>query len=282
MQKNTAAQARYWIPEGCVTAEGLRADVRSIARRGFGAIELVAVNLFGTPMSDDARWGTARYYEAVRVVLDEASRLGLAVDIANGPGWPISVPQIEDADDPAALYELTYGVSEVEAESTAALVLPVRRSVRDEGTPRLVAACAYRVAGDKLLDEASYVDLFPYVAGDTIGWAPKTGTGSWAIFAFWGQPACHKVLDRFYVVDHLSRAGAEASVAWWEHELLPALGGQAAHLRSFFCDSLEYSVSMEWTRGFADTFEARHGYSVLAYLPVVGEPLTFPKNDVPG
>ena len=109
MQKNTAAQVRYWIPEGCVTEEGLRADVRSLARRGFGAIELVAVNFFGTPVPDDVRWGTPRYYEAVRTVLDEASRLGLAVDIANGPGWPISVPQIKDADDPAALYELAYG-----------------------------------------------------------------------------------------------------------------------------------------------------------------------------
>lgn len=145
MRENTAAQVRYWIPEGCVTEEGLRADVRSIARRGFGAIELVAVNFFGTPMPEDARWGTARYYEAVRTVLDEASKLGLAVDIANGPGWPISVPQIGDADDPAALYELTYGVAEVAAGVPAPLALPERRTVRDEGTPQLVAACAYRL-----------------------------------------------------------------------------------------------------------------------------------------
>ena len=282
MRKNTAAQVRYWIPEGCVTDEGLRADVRSLARRGFGAIELVAVNFFGTPMPDDARWGTPRYYEAVRTVLDEASSLGLAVDIANGPGWPISVPQISDADDPATLYELTYGVAEVKAGLYSSLVLPERRSIRDEGTSELVATCAYRIVGEKVLDESSYRDLQPHVMGDKIDWAPEEGTGTWAIFAFWGQPACHKVLHRFYVVDHLSRAGAEASVAWWEHELLPALGEQADHLRSFFCDSLEYAVAMEWTRDFAKAFEGRHGYSVLPYLPVVGEYGTYPKNDVPG
>ena len=283
MQKNTAAQVRYWIPEGCVTEEGLRADVRALARRGFGAIELVAVNYFGTPMPDDARWGTPRYYEAVRTVLGEASQLGLAVDIANGPGWPISAPQIEDADDPAALYELTYGVTEVGAGPVVSpFVLPERREVRDEGTPRLVAAYAYRLVGEKVLDEASCMDLLPHVVGGGLDWAPEEGTGPWAVFAFWGQPACHKVLDRFYVVDHLSRVGAEASIAWWEHELMPALGEQAVHLRSFFCDSLEYAVAMEWTRGFAEAFEARHGYSVLPYLPVVGEYGTYPKNDVAG
>ena len=63
---------------------------------------------------------------------------------------------------------------------------------------------------------------------------------------------------------------------------MPALGEQAVHLRSFFCDSLEYAVAMEWTRGFAEAFEARHGYSVLPYLPVVGEYGTYPKNDVAG
>lgn len=277
---STAAQMRYWVPEGYETDAGLRADVRSIARRGFGAIELVGVNFFGTPMPNEARWGTPRYYEAVCTVLDEASKLGLAVDIANGPGWPISVPQIKDADDPAALYELTYGAVEVEAGAAAPLSLPERRKVRDEGTPTLVSACAYRLVGEKLLDEKSYVDLTDLVEGDAIAWAPAAGT--WTVFAFWGQPACHKVLGRFFVVDHLSRAGAEASIAWWEHELLPALGDQAAHLHSFFCDSLEYEVAMEWTHDFAQAFQQRHGYSVLPYLPVVGEPLTFPKNDIPG
>ena len=105
-------QVRYWIPEAHVTEAGLRADIRSFARRGFGSIELVAVNFFDTPMPDDHRWGTPAYYAAVRTVLDEARALGLAVDVANGPGWPISVPQIKDADDPATIYELTYGASE--------------------------------------------------------------------------------------------------------------------------------------------------------------------------
>ena len=94
---STRPQARYWIPEGHVTEEGLRADVAALARRGFGAIELVAVNFFDTPMPDAHRWGTPHYYEAARVVLREAAAHGLAVDIANGPGWPISVPQIADA-----------------------------------------------------------------------------------------------------------------------------------------------------------------------------------------
>ncbi len=278
-------QVRYWIPEGYVTAEGLRADIRALARRGFGAIELVAVNFFKTPMPDEARWGTPRYYEAVRVVLCEAHALGLAVDIANGPGWPISVPHISDANDPATLFELTYGVAHVQLPAHGTLALPERRVTHEEGTPQLVAVCAYRLVGDKILDEHSYVDLLPFTHGNEIQAWPDSSSdtsATWAIFAFYAQPACHKVLNQHFVIDHLSREGALASVAWWEHELLPALGDEAAYLRSFFCDSLEYRVSMEWTRDFAQAFERRHGYSLLPYLPVVGEPATYPKNDVPG
>jgi len=278
---DTRPQVRYWIPEGYVSEEGLRADVQALARRGFGAIELVAVNFFDEPMPEEARWGTERYYEAVRVVLDEASRLGLAVDISNGPGWPISVPQIKDADDPAALYELTYGLRELSLPVKGPLSLPERRVVRDEGTSVLVAACAYQVVGERVLNEATYVYLLPLVSGDALSWAPE-GDGTWAIFSFWGQPACQRVLGRHYVVDHLSRQGAQASISWWEDELLPALGDQAALLRSFFCDSLEYKVAMEWTRNLPEVFFDRHGYSILPYLPVVGEPHTYPRNDVCG
>ena len=282
---STRPQARYWIPEGHVTEEGLRADVAALARRGFGAIELVAINFNHTTMPDDHRWGTPHYYEAVRVVLREAAARGLAVDIANGPGWPISVPQIADADDPATLYELTYGMRLTNFADGKPLALPERRVTHDEGTPKLVAVSAYQhIDGhDYLIRESSYVDLMPYVHDGIIDWRPEgDGRDWWYILAFWEQPACHKVLDRYFVIDHLSRAGAEASVAWWEHELLPALGDEARYLRSFFCDSLEYRVAMEWTRDFAEVFEARHGYSIIPYLPAVGEPATYPKNDVPG
>lgn len=282
---DTRPQVRYWVPEGYVTEEGLRADVATLARRGFGAIELVAINLFSTKVPDDCRWGTPRYYEAARVLLHEAAAHGLAVDIANGPGWPISAPQIADADDPATLYELTYGKALTNFSHNEPLELPERRVTHDEGTPKLVAVSAYRYIDghSELLNHKTYVDLMPYVHDGIIDWRPAEEDCSWwHIFAFWGQPACHKVLDRHFVIDHLSRTGAEASIAWWEHELLPALGDEARHLRSFFCDSLEYRVAMEWTRDFAEVFEERHGYSILPYLPAVGEPATYPQNDVPG
>ena len=273
---------RYWIPEAYVSEEGLRSDVRSFARRGFGGVEVVSCNFFGLSVPEECRWGSERFYDALRIICEEARACGLAVDIANGPQWPIAAPQIASADDPAALYELTFGAYEVNAgEVDGLLSVPEPRVTHDEGTPVLEAACAYRLAAPGVLDEASYVDLLPSVQGDAIAWCPA-GQGTWMVFAFWGQPACHKIWDRYYVIDHLSRAGAEASVAWWRETLLPALGEAADVVESFFCDSLEWKVSMDWTRGFADAFQQRFGYDLRRYLPVVGEARTYPKSDVPG
>jgi len=280
-------QIRFWVPGAAVTDDGLRGMIDGFARLGFGGLELDA---FPVPkgIGKDFEWGTSAWNHLVQTAASQAGANGMSIDFTNGPKWPIAMPEIRSADDPGALYELTFGAETVQAGHTFQGVVPKRRKIRGEGTTKLVAVLAYRTTGEKTLDPASVIDLTGKVrvnaidhARSTVEFTAPEGTEPWILFSFWEQSSAQKT-GAFYVIDHFSAAGAKASNDYWEEIGLPALGNDIKYVRSIFNDSLEYAVSMEWTRGMREVFQQEHGYDIVPYLPFVGMATTYPANDVPG
>ena len=281
-------KVRYWVPGAAVDEEDLIRELRLLKERGFGGVEVVP--LVGTPdeiVRGEDGWGTTHWNHVIAVIEKTLRELGMSMDIANGPMWPISMPGIGSADDPAALYELTWGVLDIGPEGRYAGPLPERRVQREEGTPRLLHVFAYQQNAEGALAEASYTDLRAQLRGeDQMGDVdvvlPRAQEGcSWLLFAFYEQPSAQKTGNgRYYVIDHLSPAGAAACGAYWES--LFEAAGELPAMESIFCDSLEYNVALDWSRGFAGEFEKRRGYSILPYLPFIGYKGTYPESDAPG
>lgn len=276
---------RYWLPAAAMDENDLRQEIRQLEERGFGGIEVVVLST----LSDDiARsrdgWGTENWDQMVAVIADETKKLGMSMDLAIGPGWPIASPEIRHADDPGALCELTYGVLEVKGGAAYRGRLPKRRRRHEEGTLVLVHVLAYQVKDKKVLCQDSYLDLDGFVSGsqgeEQLEYTfPKEGS-TWAVFAFYRQPALHKInAGQHYVIDHLSREGARATEKYWE-TIFEKYSYDS--MESFFCDSLEYNVSLDWTPDFPEEFETRRGYSILPYLPFIGIENIYPPCDVPG
>lgn len=284
--RSARPRIRYWTPQAAIADGALRGDVDAISAQGFGEVELVAMDRPKT-VSADYAWGTDRWDHLVAVLANEAARKGLAVSLTNGPAWPIAMPAVKSADDPASLYELTYGVTRVAPGQTYDGPLAARRVSHPEGTPNLIAVLAYRVTRDKTLDAASVIDLTRHVhatsAADprpAMTFAPPPGGGAWMLFSFWEQPADQKTAG-LYVIDHLGADGARASADYWRAALAKPAPGQAC-LAAIFNDSMEYKVSMEWTRGMLAAFRARNGYDLTPFLPFIGWAATYPPNDIPG
>lgn len=280
-------QVRFWTSSAAVTDDGLRGDIDSIAKRGFGGIEIDA---FPVPkgIGPKFKWGTKAWNHLINVAASEAGKDGLTVDFANGPQWPIAMPEVKSADSPASLYEMTYGSVVLRPGQTYDDVVPPRRKVRSEGRSQLDAVLAYRMMGDKVLDASSVIDMTAKThidhtdnAKSTVAFTAPDGPDPWVLFTFWEQPAAQEV-EGYYVVDHFSTTGANASNEYWEKVGLPALGKNIKYVRSIFDDSLEYAVTMEWTRGLQHIFKQQHGYDITPYLPLIGFSATFPANDVPG
>ena len=281
-------KVRYWVPGAAMDEDDLVQELKLLKERGFGGVEVVP--LMGTPagvVRGEDGWGTENWNHILSLMERTLRGLGMTMDIANGPKWPISMPGIADADDPAALYELTWGVLEIGPEGRYKGALPERRIRREEGTPHLLHVLAYQKNAEGALVQDTYTDLRQMQDGEGMtAWLdvilPEAAKGCvWLVFAFYEQPAAQKTAeDLYYVIDHLSPAGAAACEAYWA-PLLDELQGLPA-MESIFCDSLEYNVALDWSRGFAEEFQRRRGYSILPYLPFIGYRGTYPESDAPG
>ncbi len=288
---NMRPKVRYWLPAGAVDDSDLRREIKDLYDRGFGGIEVISLIVSGAvaSLSGIARgeegWGSERWNEIVELISNETKKLGMSMDITNGPGWPISSPAIQSADDEAILCELTFGEMAVNSGSHFIGEIPQRRVTHNEGTERLVSVLAYGEMEDGILSLGSYIDLMPYVyisGGDRIldYTFPEAGGNGWKIFAFYQQPAIQKAnVGQNYVIDHLSEAGAKACERYWD-EVFSRHRYDA--MESFFCDSLEYKVALDWTPNLLDEFQKRRGYSLLPYLPFIGLSNLYPPCDIPG
>lgn len=263
---------RYWVPGAEMDPKDLVRDIQEIRKRGYGGIEMVSLQRQAQPGTE---WGTENWKQLVDVAAGTTESLGMTLDLANGPAWPIAMPQIQSADDPAALMELTYGEIHLK-DGLYSGPLPERQKKREEGSPELIACMAYQEAEDHVLIPESYVDLIKKIHNDTI--EVQLEGENWILFAFYQQPAVHKV-EGCYVIDHFSAAGAQACIDYWDPIFKE---NPQPSLESLFCDSLEYDVEMEWSRIMTAEFERICGYSILPYLPVCGLTGTYPENAIPG
>ncbi|WP_099467199.1 glycosyl hydrolase [Konateibacter massiliensis] len=287
---NMRPKIRYWLPAAAVEEEDIRKEIQALYERGFGGVEVVSLIVSDAAflndiVKGDAGWGGERWNCVMKVVSEETGRLGMSMDITNGPGWPISSPTILSADDEAVLCELTFGEMMVNAESDYTGELPSPRSIQSEGKTQLVHAMAYLQKNAGILLTDSYIDLMPYVETvedkEILSYRfPKAEKESWKVFAFYSQPAIQKTnVEQCYVIDHLSEKGARACENYWD-----TIFSEHCYdsMESFFCDSLEYKVSLDWTPDLLEEFQKRRGYSLLPYLPFIGSEGYYPPCDVPG
>lgn len=287
IENDARPKVRYWVPGAAMDKGDLEQELQKLRDRGFGGVEVVTLGT--TPeeiQTGNDRWGTKNWNEMVQVIADTTENLGMSMDLANGPMWPISMPTVKHADDPGALCELTYGVIKCAGNGVYEGPLPKPRTVHEEGTPKLVGVYAYLEIEDFVLKQDSYRNLMENIEITEEKKIlkcklPKSQAGEqWVIFAFYSQPAVHKTgLGQFYVIDHMSREGAKACEEYWD-EVLSKYSYPS--MESFFCDSLEYCVMMDWTKELPKLFEQWRGYSIIPYLPVVGLKVFYPICDIPG
>ena len=265
-------KARYWMPHAVVSERGIARDMRDIALRGFGGVEVVPMSACLTRgfFTREHLWGSDAWIEAMRILLREAKANGMTVDFAGGPAWPLADLHAKDASAESVIYELAYGLRVLEAGEQYEGEIPMPRPDRETRHQKLLSLAMYRLSGDKTIDVSTYT---PLPLGKTVSvTAPEDG--QYALFAYFEKPSGRQGInsDHFYVIDHFSAKGADAVMDLWEYEILPRFGEDASVVRSIFCDSLEYITNMDWTRGFETAFKQRKGYDIIPYLPCLGHP----------
>jgi hypothetical protein len=304
IEKEYRPDVRWWLAEGLNTDETLKKNIQEISDSGFGAAEFLAMPEAGAP-DDVYAWGSDEWTADSKLVMEEATRLGLGFSLTSGTNWAnANLPDTYtwdgkpfDPNNKAAAKSLDYTTQVVAAGKTYDAALPVpagNRPTLDHVLQGVVAAKITKarsgMGGDRFaegsgtgeLDLSSVVDLTSKAvrndAGYTLKWTAPTD-GDYALLTYWmrgtEQTAAPSV-SKNYTVNYMDSYGIDALKDYWRSNVLtPEL---EALLKSngrgeIYMDSLEVNrpgaAGWLWGYNFKEEFKSRRGYDVTPYLPFI-------------
>jgi len=273
----------YWFwNNGNVTKEGITADLEAMQRVGIGGVLIMDVLERFAPPKGTATFMGAEWQKLFAFALAEANRLGLEVNMTNGPGWcGSSGPWITPA---LSMQQLVTTDTPVEGplEFVGTLPKPVSKPARKDGFDsrlvvddyyRDVAVLAFPEAVDGVISRESVVDLTGKMnAAGHLSW--EVPAGKWTIHrighASTGSSTRPPVLGgNGLECDKLSREAMDVHFAGMMKKLIDQAGPLAGKtLTSTHIDSWEVG-GQNWTARFREEFQKRRGYDPVPLLPCV-------------
>jgi hypothetical protein len=272
----------YWFwNNGNVTKAGITADLEAMKRAKVGGVIIMDVVERFPPPPGSADFMNAEWRELFRFSVVEAHRLGIEINMTNGPGWcgssgPWITPELSmqtlvstnlvvtgplDRAPPVPQPDVGKGRGHDVFDST----------VKHEPYYRDIAVLAFPEAINGVVSRDAVIDLT--VKMDTTGnlnW--KVPAGKWII-----QRIGHTTTGSStrppvkggngLECDKLSREAMDVHFANMMGKLITSVGPMAGPtLSATHIDSWEVG-SQNWTPKFREEFQKRRGYDPLPFLP---------------
>jgi hypothetical protein len=261
----------HWM-NGCVSREGITADLEAMKRVGIGGAWMFNVDQL--PIDDPSvRVLNPKWRELMKFSIEEAARLGLEFGIHNDPGWSSSGGpwvKVEDSMQKVVWSQRLFtGPSKFEDKLEQPQVDRRWNYYRD------IAVIAVKAEGEAPVAQDQVIDLTgKHDADGTLTWdAPA---GQWTIIRFG-----HTTTGRENRTAPQSGRGLEcdklrkpAAAGFWEGYPAKVLEDAGPHvgktLTKMLIDSYE-AGPQDWTPLMLDEFRKRRGYDPIPWLPVLAK-----------
>jgi len=248
----------WWWLGSAVDKEGLTEHLEAYHKAGLGGVHIIPI--YGVKGAEDRfiEYLSPRWMEMLDHTTNEASRLGMGVDMSTGTGWPFGGPNVSVEDATADVIFRTYDVNEGQRLSETVKL----EDEKGRAVPKLQALMAYSGAGD-IVELTTKVD-----ERGMLDWtAPK---GDWKLYGVF-QGLGGKKVERAapggagYIIDPFSRA----SLMRYLERFDKAFGDyKGAMPRAHYHDSYEYGRAT-WTDDLFEQFENRRGYDLRKFSPAL-------------
>ena len=271
----------YWFwNNGNVTKAGITADLEAMQRVGIGGVIIMDVVERFAPPPGPADFMNAHWQELFRHSAAEAARLGLEINMNNGPGWCGSSGQWITPE--LSMQKLVTAAVTAEGPSHFSRVVPkpgeaARTPNASKGaTPpapyyRDIAVLAYPKTADGTVPREQVVDLTSKLdSAGRLDW--NVPAGEWIIqrigHTSTGASTNPPVKGGSGLeCDKLSREAMDVHFQNMVGKLVSEIGDLAGPtLTSTHIDSWEVG-DQNWTGKFADEFRRRRGYDPIPFLP---------------
>jgi hypothetical protein len=296
IKQTTKPWARWWWEGSAVDSANLRYNMQQYTAAGLGGLEITPIYGVKGEEQKFIPFLTPRWMDMLVFSLQEAKKLGIGIDIANGTGWPFGGPWIKDKDASKTVQYKTYKLKGGErlqepvqllqegfvrtANTTPRKESEINRDIAANKDLQALALDQVRFSGKLNLqslmaysDKGQVVDLTKNVdAAGTLAWtAPE---GNWNLYALF-QGLHGKMVERAapggegYAIDHFS---ADALHNFLRKFDTAFKGYDLSYLRALFNDSYEVDDARgqsNWTPGFFDIFQKRRGYDLRQHLPAL-------------
>lgn len=283
--KTPPPEARPWVywfwNNGNVTKAGITADLEAMKRVGVGGVIIMDVVERFAPPPGTADFMNPQWQSLFQFSVEEAHRLGLEINMTNGPGWcgssgPWVTPEL-------SMQKLVSSSATIEGGANQVTAPPPAKNQKrnaddfDSHVPfedfyRDVAVLAYPAPGTSVKPDA-VIDLTSRLGADgKFDWTAPPG--KWVIQRIGtvstGSSTRPPVKGgNGLEIDKLSAAAMDVHFDQQMGKLIAAAGKMAGPtLAATHIDSWEVG-SQNWTPLMREEFKKRRGYDPLPYLPDV-------------
>jgi hypothetical protein len=285
------ASARPWVywfwNNGNVTKAGITADLEAMQRAGIGGVIIMDVVERFAPPPGTADFMNPEWQELFHFAVAEARRLGLEINMTNGPGWcgssgPWITPEL-------SMQTLVATNLAVDGPARFSAVLPLpdtggkagrdafNSTVKYNDYYRDVAVLAFPETPNGVVPPGAVRNLTGKLdASGRLAW--EAPSGKWII-----QRIGHTTTGSStrppvkggngLECDKLSRRAMDVHFANMMGKLIASAGPFAGRtLSATHIDSWEVGVQ-NWTPKFREEFIKRRGYDPIPFLPNVAAPI---------
>lgn len=250
---NTGKPYTYWWWTGSsVTKKGITRNLEDISIAGIGGVHIIPVYGRVGDESNYVPYLSPEWMELLKYTIEEGERLGIAVDMTTGTGWPFGGPDVSTDDAAKFLY-----IEKIRMDHE----INLNDYQRPENHTRLVALAGYDQHGN-FADMTSLVDSSGFIRQDEVD-------GSWEVYAAF-QGATMQNVKRAapggegLVLDYFDDDPVLRYMRKFEKAFEQA-GIKKGEVRSFYNDSYEV-YGANWTADFLNEFKERRKYDLLPYI----------------
>ena len=291
------AEARPWVywfwNNGNVTSNGITADLEAMQRVGIGGVLIMDVVERFAPPRGTAEFMNPEWQNLFEFSVQEAGRLGLEINMANGPGWcgssgPWITPEL-------SMQKIVASTTVVSGPTNFSAVLaPPNTGSAKKGHDSLDSSVKYQnyyedigvlampQAADGIVPRPAVVDLTAKLGADgRLNW--DVPAGNWVIqrigHTTTGSSTRPPVVGgNGLECDKLSAAAMDAHFAGMMAKLIKTAGPLAGKsLVATHIDSWEVGAQ-NWTPKMREEFQKRRGYDLLPWLACLTDASPDKKN----